>query len=135
MLMNVQLVVAGVLALVGAGIHGIAGELLVVRRLVAERLPPSALGGPRMTRAMIHASWHIATVAFVAAGAALLVAGAVLEGDAARALAVLGAAAVTGYAAVVLVLGASALSVRAFFSHPAPLLLTVTAALAWWGAL
>lgn len=133
--MNIPLVVAGVLACVGAGIHGIAGELLVLRRIADDRLPESALGGPRMTRAMVHASWHIATVAFVAAAAALLLAGTTVEGDAARALGFLGAAAISGYAAVVLLLGAAGLSPRAFFQHPAPSLLTLTAALAWWGAL
>lgn len=84
---------------------------------------------------MVHASWHIATVAFVAAAAALLLAGTAVEGDAARALGLLGAAAISGYAAVVLLLGAAGLSPRAFFQHPAPSLLTLTAALAWWGAL
>ena len=133
--MNLQLVLAGVLALAAAAIHGIAGELLVVRRLGTERLPASALGGPRMTRTMIHASWHLTTVAFLATSAALVAAGAWLDGDAAQALAVLGAAAMTGFASVVLLLGATELSVRAFFQHPAPLLLTATAALAWWGAL
>ena len=133
--MDVPLVVAGSLALLAAGVHGVGGELLVVRKMTAEQLPPSVFGGGRMTRTMVHVSWHITTVAFLAAAAALLAAGAAVDGDAARALALLGAGAMTGFAAVVLVLGATALSVRAFFRHPGPLLLNATAAVAWWGAL
>ena len=88
-----------------------------------------------MTKAMIHVTWHIATVAFATAGSALVLSGAVLHGDAARGIALVGAAAFTGFAAVVLALGAATLSPRTLFLHPGPAVLTATAALAWWGAL
>ena len=56
--MNFPLLVAGSLALLGAGIHGVAGEALVVRRLSPGGLPSSPFGGPGMTRTMIRAAWH-----------------------------------------------------------------------------
>jgi uncharacterized protein YjbI with pentapeptide repeats len=133
--MNVPLLTAGLFMTVAAGIHGGAGETLVVRKLSAASLPPTRLGGPNMTRAMIHASWHIATVAFVVIAGAFVLAGAVLHGATAHGFALLAAVATSGFAALIVGLGATALSPRAFFRHPAPALLTITVALAWWGAL
>jgi hypothetical protein len=133
---NVPLVVAGVLILLGAGLHGIGGELFVMRRVSVQTLPPSRFGGPGATRAMIHATWHITTVGFLTVGVALLLAGSVLDGDTAHAFAVLGAAAATGFAGVVL--GQSLISglpPRFMLRHPAPIALTAAAALAWLGAL
>jgi hypothetical protein len=128
--------IAGSLAVLGAAVHGIAGERLVVRRLSVEALAPSPFGGPRMTMAMIHVTWHLTTLAFLAAGVALLVAGSVLDGEAAQAVAVVAAATCTGFAAVILCLGAAGTgSVRSVTKHPGPAILTLTAALAWWGAL
>jgi hypothetical protein len=131
---NVPLIAAGCLAVLGAAIHGVGGEVLVVRRLSPEALPSSRFGGARMTMAMIHVTWHVTTMAFLTVGVALLLAGTALDGDAARAIAVLAAAATTGFAAVVLGLGALR-TPRSVLRHPAPVVLTVTAALAWWGAL
>ena len=133
--MNGPLIAAGALAVIGAGVHGIAGQVLVVRKLTPATLPASALGGPRTTRLMVQVTWHLVTVAFLAVGAALLLAGTALEGDAADALALFGAAATTGFALVVSGLGGAARSPRALVLHPAPGLLTAAAALAWWGAL
>lgn len=132
---NAPLIVAGSLATLGAAIHGIAGELLVVRRLSLDLLPDTRFGGPRMTRAMIHVTWHMTTIALLTVGAALLLSGAVLEGDAARGIGLVGAGAATGFAAVAVGLGGSALTPRAAFRHPGPAVLTATAAMAWWGAL
>ena len=133
--MNAPLIVAGSLAILGAAIHGAGGERLVVRKLSREMLPSTRFGGPTMTRAMIHVSWHITTVAFLTVGAALLLAGSVLDGDAARGIGLVAAAAATGFAAVVLGIGGAALSPRSIVRHPGPAVLTATAALAWWGAL
>jgi hypothetical protein len=134
--MNVPLIVAGSLAILGAGIHGAAGEVLVVRKLSPKLLPASAFGGPRMTKAMIHVTWHMTTVAFLSVGLALLLSGTVLDGDAAQGISLVAAAACTGFAAVALGLGIGYMrSPRTLLRHPAPVLLTVTAALAWWGAL
>ncbi len=132
--MTVPLLLAGCLTLAGAALHGVGGELLVLRRLAVEGLPGSRFGGARMTRTMLHVAWHLTTVAFVTVGVALVVAGTAMDGDARQAVAVLCAVAATGFAVVTLVLGGTALSLRGFVRHPAPALLTATAALAWWGA-
>ena len=134
--MNVPLIVAGSLAILGAAIHGGAGEALVVRKLSPELLPATPFGGPRMTKAMIHVTWHLTTVAFLSAGSALLLSGTVLGGDAAQGISLVAAATCTGFAALALGLGIGYMrSPRTLLRHPAPVLLTVTAALAWWGAL
>jgi hypothetical protein len=129
---NAPLIVAGSLAVLGAVAHGVGGEVLVVRKLSPAMLPPSRFGGPRATKTMIHATWHMTTIAYLAVGAALLLAGSVLHGDTARGIGLLAAGACTGFAAVAIGLGASP---RSLLRHPAPAMLTATAALAWWGAL
>ena len=130
--MNAPLIVAGSLAILGAAIHGVAGEVLVMRKLSPGMLPSSHFGGPRATKTMIHVTWHMTTIAFLTVGAALLLSGSVLHGDAARALGLVAASASTGFAALAV---GMADSPRSLFRHPGPPMLTVTAALAWWGAL
>jgi hypothetical protein len=133
---NIPLIVAGCLAILGAALHGVGGEVLVVRKLSPAMLPPSRLGGPRMTMAMIHTTWHMTTIAFLAVGSALLLSGSVLDGDAARGISLLAAGASTGFAALAVGLGAAyTQSPRSLFRHPGPLALTAVAALAWLGAL
>jgi hypothetical protein len=132
--MNVPLIVAGSLAILGAAIHGVAGELLIVRRIQPQMLPPSRFGGPAATKSLLQASWHLVTIAFLTMGCALLAAGSVVDGEAARAIGIVAASAFTGFAA--LVVGAACVrGPRRLFRHPAPALLTAVAALAWWGAL
>jgi hypothetical protein len=132
---NVPLIVAGSLAILGAAIHGVAGEVLVVRKLSPGMLPSGPFGGARTTKTMIHVTWHMTTIAFLTVGSALL-SGSVLGGDSARGLGLLAAGASTGFAALAVGLGAAyARSPRSLFGHPGPALLTATAALAWWGAL
>ena len=134
--MNAPLIVAGSLAILGTAVHGVGGELLVMRRLSPATLPSSRFGGPRMTRTMIHVTWHLTTIAFLTVGVALLLSGAVLDGDTARGIALLAAGAATGFAAVALGLGAAyTRSPRSLYRHPGPAVHTATAALAWWGAL
>jgi hypothetical protein len=133
---NVPLMVAGSLAILGAAIHGVGGEVLVVRKLSPGMLPSSRFGGPRTTKTMIHVTWHITTIAFLTVGCALLLSGSVLSGDAARGIGLIAAGASTGFAAVAVALGAAySQSPRSLFRHPGPAVLTATAALAWWGAL
>jgi len=132
--MNFPLLVAGSLALLGAGIHGVAGEALVVRRLSPGGLPSSPFGGPGMTKTMIRAAWHMTTVAFLTVGSALVLSGSVLHGDTARGIGLVAAGESTGFAALA-VGSAFARAPRALFLHPAPALLTAVAVLAWWGAL
>ena len=134
--MNVPLIVAGAIGVLAAGVHGVAGEILVVRKLSLERLAGSPFGSARMTKAMIHVTWHITTVAFLVVGCALVVSGAVLDGDSARAVAIVAAAAFTGFAAVALGVGLAYMRTpRSLLSHPGPIALAATAALAWLGAL
>jgi hypothetical protein len=133
---NVPLIVAGSLAILGAAIHGAGGEVLVVRKLSPGMLPSSRFGGPVMTKSMIHITWHMTTVAFLTVGCALLLSGWVLHGATARALGLLAAVACTGFAALALGLGAAYTpSPRSLLRHPGPAVLTATAVLAWWGAL
>jgi hypothetical protein len=85
---------------------------------------------------MIHTTWHMTTIAYLAVGSALLLSGSVLDGDAARGISLLAAGASTGFAALAVGLGvAYAQSPRSLFRHPGPLALTAVAALAWLGAL
>jgi hypothetical protein len=133
---NGPLLAAGSVSIAGAAIHGAGGERLVVRKLQPEALPASRFGGPRMTQAMIQATWHMTTIAFLAVGGQLVVAGAALHGDPRRVVAVASAIECAGFAALAVWLGAARLrSARSLIRHPGPLLLTTTAALAWWGAL
>jgi hypothetical protein len=133
---NVPLILAGSLAILGAAIHGAAGEVLVVRRLSPGLLPSTRFGGPRMTMSMIHVTWHMTTIAFLTVGSALLVSGAVLHGDTTRAIGTVAAAASTGFAVFAVGLGAAyTRSPRSLLRHPGAAVLTATAALAWWGAL
>ena len=132
--MNVALVIAGAIALVATAVHGVAGERLVMRALTPEALPSTRFGGSRMTRTMIHATWHITTSAFLTVAIALLLSGTVLDGDAAHAVALVAAAAATAFAGVAVVLG-GAYSPRSLLRHRGPAALTATAVLAWVGAL
>jgi hypothetical protein len=133
--MNVLLIVAGAIALLATAIHGGAGELLVVRRLSLEQLPRTNFGGPRMTKAMIHVTWHITTVAFLAVGVALILSGTALHGDTRHAMALLAAGASTGFAVVALGLGVGTVrSARSLLNHPGPIALASIAVLAWAGA-
>jgi hypothetical protein len=131
---NVPLIVAGSLAILGAAIHGVGGEVGVVRRLSPGMLPPTPFGGPGTTKTMIHVAWHMTTIAVFTVGSALILAGSVLDGDTARGLALLAAGAFTGFAALAVGLGVAKQTPRSLFRHPGPAALTATAALAWWGA-
>lgn len=134
--MNVPLIVAGSLAILGAVVHGVGGEVLVVRKLSRTMLPSSPFGGQGMTKAMIHVAWHMTTVALLTVGCALLLSGTVLHGDASRGLSLVAAGGSTGFAALAVGLGfAYTRSPRSLLRHPGPGVLTATAALAWWGAL
>lgn len=130
--MNVPLIVAGSLAILAAAVHGVGGEILVVRRLTPHMLPPSRFGGPATTKIMIRGSWHMTTIAFLTVGSALLLSGTVLHGDSARGISLLAASASTCFAALAVALMKSP---RSLFRHPAPVGLTAVAVLAWWGAL
>jgi hypothetical protein len=77
----------------------------------------------------------VATVAFLTVGVALLLAGTVIDHDAAHAIAVVAAAEATAFALVTLGIGGATLSPRSLLTHPGPAILTAIPALAWWGVL
>jgi hypothetical protein len=132
---NVPLVVAGTLGILGAAIHGVGGEVLVMRQLSPGTLLSSRFGGPRTTKTMIHVTWHMTTIAFLTVGAALLLSGSVLNGDIARGIGLVAACASTGFAALAVGMGVAYTgSPRSLLRHPGPAVLTAIAALAWWGA-
>ena len=133
---NAPLIVAGSLALLTAAIHGTAGETLLLRALPASVLPSSRFGDSAMTKTIVRITWHIVTATFLTFGVALIAAGSVLDGDAARAAGVVAAAAYTAFWAVGIgIAAASTRSARFALVHPAPLLFSLILALAWWGAL
>ena len=142
--MNVPLVVAGALGLLGAAIHGIAGDTFVVRRLSLQVLPSTLFGGPMMTKTMIRVAWHMATIGLLTVGSALVLAGSVLDGESARGIGLVAAWASSGFAAVALALGVGqfrrALALRATnpdemraLLHPGPAILLAIPVLAWFG--
>ena len=132
--MNVPLVVAGTVGILGAAIHGVGGEVLVMRQLSPVTLPSTCFGGPRTTKTMIHVTWHMTTIAFLTVGAALLLSGSVLDGDTARVIGLVAACASTSFAVLAVGMGvAYTRSPRSLLRHPGPAVLTATAALAWWG--
>jgi hypothetical protein len=134
--MNIPLIVAGSLAVLGTAFHGVAGEVFVVRKLSPGTLPSTPFGGPETTKRMIHIAWHMATIALLTVGSALLLAGSVLHGDTARGISLLATGASTGFAALVVgLIATSTRFSRSTLLHPGPALLIAIAALAWWGAL
>jgi len=133
---NVPLILAGSLAILGAAFHGVGGELFVVRKLSSAMLPSSRFGGPAATRSMIHVTWHMTTIAFLTVGSALILSGSALHGDTARGIRFLAAITSTGFAALAVgMIITRTRSPRLLLRHPAPVLLSATAVLAWWGAL
>ncbi|MEY2512682.1 MAG: hypothetical protein QOJ89_40, partial [bacterium] len=82
-----------------------------------------------------HVTWHMTTIAFLTVGVALLLSGSILDGDVARGISFVAAGACTGFAALAVGLGGARLSPRSLLRHPGPAVLTLTAVLAWWGAL
>ncbi len=134
--MDAALIASGSLFVLAAVIHGGAGEAYVVRRLFAGQLPSTPFGDARMTKTMVHVTWHFVTITFLTFGVALVLSGSLLEGDAARGISRVVAAACTAFWAIALVMGAAyTRSARFVLLHPAPVLLTVLVAIVWWGAL
>src|SRR5262249_62165946 len=82
--MNVYFAVAGVLALLLGLAHSVLGELLLIRRLTNDHLPPIApfslvelrklglAGSADLTRRTLRFTWHLPTVLGAAFGAILL---------------------------------------------------------------
>ena len=129
--MNIPLLVAGPLALLGAAIHGGAGERLVLRKLFSGPLPSTPFGGHAATMAMIRVTWHIVTLTFLAFGSALEACGSLGAGDACRGIGVVAASSFTAYLALAVALALQ--RPRRLFFHPGPVMFLTVAALTWWG--
>ncbi|MGH2725694.1 MAG: hypothetical protein ACRDKS_01835 [Actinomycetota bacterium] len=140
--MNVPFAIGGALALAGAAVHGAIGERLVVTKLRTEVLSPTPFGGPRMTKLMIRATWHITTLAFVVIGSAMAACTTADSSQACRGIGRVAAISYTSFAGLTIGLGvatrqglgvATRQGPRALLRHPAPLLFALVAGLAWWG--
>lgn len=130
--MNFPLLAAGALAVVAAGIHGIAGDA-ILRRIDVGALPGSRFGSPLGTRLMIRVSWHMVTSTFVVLGVALLVCGLDDAREGSTAIGILAASAFSVFAAMAIASGLRR-GPRFLLRHPGPPTLAAIAALAWWGA-
>ena len=132
--MNIPFALAGVLALFGAAVHGVAGAKLVVTKLGTQILPSSPFGGPSFTKLMIRATWHITTIAFVVMGGGLTACAPGASSEVCRGIGRVAALAYSGFVALTVGLAAPHLKrSRARLRHPAPLLFGIVAGLAWWG--
>jgi hypothetical protein len=134
LVVNIPLLIAGVLSFVGAAIHGIVGDVLLVRRIDPGGLPSTRFGGPAASKFLIRVSWHLLTATFVVLGAAMVVCGFDDSHDACRRTGILAGSAFSAFAAITIVSGVRAIGPRGLFRHPAPAAFTVIAVLAWWGA-
>lgn len=131
--MNLAYLVAGVLAIIGAAIHGGVGEAMVVRRLDPETLPRTRWGGGQTTLRLIRAGWHMLTTTFAAFGTSLSLCSAREQSLACAGAGTLVAATCAGFAAIAIAGPLLARRPRALIRHPAPLLLSAVALLAWLG--
>ena len=132
--MNVALLLAGVLSFVAAAIHGIAGDVLVVRRLEVGTLPSTPFGGPAASKLMIRVSWHLVTTTFAILGAGLVACAFDGAQDACRRTVILVASAFSAFAFITIAAALWANGPAGLFRHPAPTALTAIAVLAWWGS-
>ena len=134
--MNVPFLVAGVMSIAGACIHGVGGEILVVRKLTD--LPSTTFGGRSMTKSMIQISWHIVTIGFLTFGVGMAVCGGSAGSGACDGIGLAAASAFTAIAAMTFGVLIHQMGVRqvvrtVLFRHQAPLAFVVVATLAWAG--
>ena len=132
--MNVPFLVAAVLAVAAAAIHGIVGEIIVVRRIPTDSLPKTRFGPPGATAAIVRVAWHICTAAFAVAGVSLA---SCAGGGAEGACVGVGRVSAAMFGAFVLVafavVGPSRFR-RSLIRHQAPLAFAAIAVLAWIGS-
>jgi hypothetical protein len=131
--MNIAFIIAGLLALTAAAIHGGLGEKIVVTKLRRETLPTSKFGGSSMTLLMIRVTWHITTLAFLVLGSALLVCSPGAPGDACEGIGRLSSISFASFFLLAAALAAPNIR-RTVQRHPAPLVFALVAVLSWWGA-
>ena len=129
--MNGPWIAAGGLALLGTVIHALGGE-----RIVFSDTHPRAIAGAGSStaRSLARTTWHLTTAAFAVLGTAALVCGFIGVTAATKGAARVVAAGFSAFAVMVIV-SALAGGGRGLLRHPAPLMLTVTATLTWWGVI
>ncbi|MDQ3877795.1 MAG: hypothetical protein M3290_05525 [Actinomycetota bacterium] len=130
--MNWPLFTSGVLAAIGSGIHGIIGDRMV-RSIDSAVLQTNRSQSGRNAKFLIRITWHFATIAFATLGIGLLWIGIGPRSQPAIGIAVSAGVLFSCWAALVVVAGLLRGARRRLFSHPAPLMLSLTAALIWWG--
>ena len=133
--MNIPLVIAGGIALVTALIHGIVGDVALVRKIKVEALPSTPFGGPAGSKALIRASWHLLALVFAILAIALFVSGIRDSSDFAPGVAYLAGAMYTAFAVTTMGVAIARSGARGLVTHPAPLIFTVGCAVIWWGAI
>jgi hypothetical protein len=122
---NWAFVASGSLALLGSAIHGIVGDRIV------RGLDSAALGG--RPRFLIRVTWHFTTIAFAVLGVALVFVGVTPDSGASTGVAYGAGALFSCWSAFALIAGFMRGGLRGWLSHPAPFMLSITAALIWWG--
>jgi hypothetical protein len=130
---NGPLLAAGALALLASAIHGVVGDR-IVRRIDADSLPKNPFEDGFSTRFLIRVAWHFTTIAFVVTGVALVFSGVSPDEGPSMGLAYSAGSLLTSWAMLGLIAGFVRGGVRGWVTHPAPILLSISAALVWWGA-
>ncbi len=137
--MNIQLVVAGILSLVAATIHGGVGDA-IVRRIDPSALPSNPFGDPDVTFLLIRVTWHLVTGTFGVIAIALIATGLDPHSSAARGVAVVSGALFSAYTVLAALLVLVRYGIRGLrgrprlLRHPGPALFVSTTVLIWWGA-
>jgi hypothetical protein len=131
---NVPYVIAAGLAVVGAAVHGLGGEVWILRRLRTDTLPSTPFGGPRPTRVMIGVTWHLATVTMAVMGASLLGCGGSTPGAHCSGVGRLVATLFAAFALLSVLQGVTLRQPRLLFRHLGPWVFAAVAVLAWVGS-
>lgn len=130
--MNLAFLAAGLLALVGSGIHGFVGDR-IVRRIEEDALPGNPFTGIP-TKVLIRVTWHFVTIAFLVLGIALLVIGIAPQQGNAGGVAYVSGAAFACWGAFALAYGFRRGGIKVLRSHPGPIVFLLTTALIAWGS-
>jgi hypothetical protein len=131
---DVAYLIAGILSLAAAAIHGGVGERLVVMRLPKEELPRTPFGGAASSMAMIRVTWHIVTLSFFAMGVTLVLCTGLSAETACAGAGRLVAASFLGYFVVAGAIAIRRRTAKLVARHPAPLIFATVAVLAWFGS-
>ena len=130
--MNWALIAAGFLSLTGSVIHGVVGDR-IVRRIDDASLPRNPFKG-LSSKFLIRVTWHFVTIAFLVLGIALVVVGTAPDITAASGVVYVTGAAFACWSVFALTAGFKRGGIRAFKSHPGPVVFVIIVLLISWGA-